>query len=219
MRVGDELALIDLDALVPVRVVADHDVRTPVDRLVSDRHRIVWCGNVRVGHRLTLVLLAPMELDDHDVGQLVRPGDALFQAFLVDGAPHAVEADEPELDPAHVDHRHRTEAGGLDPVLLQKLVGQRDPLGAVVAQVIVRQVGDVRPHQGQPVDEPSVTTERESFGRDHGAAREQRRFEIDVGDVRVLRVVGGRAKRPQEVAPLGRVVVDPTGRNHVTSDE
>jgi len=71
-----------------------------------------------------------VKLHDHDVGELSRPGDAGLQRDLVDRTPDAVEADEPELDAAHVDHRDGTEARREDAVVLEQLVRRGDSLGA-----------------------------------------------------------------------------------------
>src|SRR5207302_10550844 len=98
------LAVVDLESRVPVRVVADDDVGSPVDRVVADRHRVVRRGHPAVGHRLALVLLAPVELDDDDVGELPRTLDPRLERGLVDRPTDPVEADEPELDPTYVDH-------------------------------------------------------------------------------------------------------------------
>ena len=145
--------------------------------------------------------------------------DPLTYCFFVDRATHAVEADESELDPAHVDHRDRAEARCLDAVALQQLVRGRDPLRPEVGQMVVGEVGHVRAHHCQTVDEPRVAAERERRGRHDGTTREQWRLQIDVRDVRVLRVVRGRAERPQEVVTVGGVVVDAPCRNHVAGDE
>ena len=51
-----------------------------------------------------------MKLHDDDVGELACSSDAGFQRDLVDRPADSVEADEPELDAAHIDHRDRTEA-------------------------------------------------------------------------------------------------------------
>ena len=118
VRVGDQLAVIDLDPLVPVRMIADHYVGAPIDRCMSYRHRVVRCGHAGICEWLALVLLAPVELHDHDVGELPRAGDSSFERHLVDGHPNAVESDEPELQPADVDHCDRSQSRCLDAVLL-----------------------------------------------------------------------------------------------------
>src|SRR5207237_8679757 len=114
MRVSDELPVIDLDALVPMRVVADHDVGAPVDGFVPDDDRIIRGRHVGIGHWLSLVLLAPVKLHDHDVGKLAGPLDARLQRRLVDPPADSVESDEAEFYPSHVKYRPRPETRAQD---------------------------------------------------------------------------------------------------------
>src|SRR4029077_9354921 len=110
MCVRDQAPVVNLDALVPVRMVADHDVGTPIDGLMPDAYGIVRRGHASIRHRLALVLLAPVKLHDHDVGQLARTLDTGLQGALVDGAPDPVEPDESELHAPDIDDGHRPQA-------------------------------------------------------------------------------------------------------------
>ena len=104
-------------------------------------------------------------------------------------------------------------------MLVQQVLREVDAFGAVVGQVIVGEVRNVGPHQRHSVYEPRIAAEGEAlFGADR-AAREQRRLEVDVRDVRVLRVRSGRPERPQVVVAHGGEVRDPSSRDHVTRHE
>src|SRR5713101_6090772 len=128
-----------------------------------------------------------------------RARDALLKRVPVDRSAHAVETDEPELDAADVDHGDGPEPAREDSVLVQQLVGGGDAGRPIVGEVVVGEVDDLRTHQGQPVDEPGVTAEGEALRGAHRTARDQRRLQVDVRDVGILREIGGRPERPQEV--------------------
>src|SRR5262249_5269524 len=84
--------------------------------------------------------------------------------------------------------------------------------------VVVGEVGDLRPDQREPADEPRVAAEDEAGGAGLAAGQE-RGLEVDEGDVRVLHVVGGRTERPQEVVPVRRLDVDEPGRDGVAGGQ
>src|SRR5882762_7121314 len=65
--VGDQMILVDLNRLHPVRVIADDQVGAVVDRQVADLARVIR-GNAGPGDRQEFVLPAPMESDHHDIG-------------------------------------------------------------------------------------------------------------------------------------------------------
>src|SRR5438874_540600 len=127
VRVGNEVAVVDLDRLHPVRMVADDEVRPIVNREVADLFRVVG-GDAGSGNREQFVLLAPVEADDDNVGLGTDQVDLALQLGPVD--PHAdpIETEERELDAPDVSNLVEAQSRHPDPVFREQdlcLVGPR----------------------------------------------------------------------------------------------
>src|SRR5438445_340111 len=92
--VGDELALVDLDPLDGVWVIADDKVRTRVDSQATDLFWIVGGDAVICALRIEHVLLAPVELHHGHVGATAGVSDLALHLSSIDSASNAVKAEK-----------------------------------------------------------------------------------------------------------------------------
>src|SRR6266702_1426795 len=127
VRVSDEVAVVDLDRLHPVRVVADDEVGTVVDREVADLSRVVG-GDAGSGNREQFVLLAPVKAHHDDVGLRADEVDLSLQLGPVDMGANPIESEKGEVDAADLADLVEAQPGHANAVLGQedlRLVGAR----------------------------------------------------------------------------------------------
>jgi len=108
-------------------MVADHDVRTPIDRFVTDGDGIIRRRHAAVRHRLALVFLAQWNCTTTmSASWRARAMPSLRAPWSI-ARPTPLKTDEPELDAAHVDHSHRAEPAVQDSVLIEQLTVELTP--------------------------------------------------------------------------------------------
>src|ERR1700682_5927068 len=99
MRVGDQVAVVDLDRLHPVRMIPDNEVGAVVDCKVADLPGGVG-SNPGACDRHQFVLLTPVEGDHNNIGLGPYQVDLALHLGTIDVSPNTVEAEEGELEAA-----------------------------------------------------------------------------------------------------------------------
>ena len=197
-------------------MIADHQVGAVVEGGPADLSRIV-VGQSRGAEREGLVLAPPVVLDGDDVRLGARLGDLPAHLGGVEARADQVEADHRHLQATHVPNADPAEAAHRHALAQQQLLGLGEALGAVVGDVVVGHVGDADVGPGHAVGDAGVTAELEAGG-DVGAVGDQRRLEVDDGEVAAAEQSAGGGERVAPVPDAAQRVLGEPRRDQVAGD-